>query len=175
MRHEHPAQTLHLVSDLRLPQSLEETERLVQLGMAPADAAGGLRLGGGHDGFEAHLDGILDEVCAQYAVLSWIHPASPEAMPKELATHSVYIMTSAVLHPGCCCDVTNYCCSRALACFRLRAMRMLTLPRCLCHSAQSELLSSFISDDFQVAGLCEEPEFTSADFQPHPHDRHPQL
>ena len=50
-------------------QSLEETERLVQLGMAPADAAGGLRLGGGHDGFEAHLDGILDEVCAVNAVL----------------------------------------------------------------------------------------------------------
>ena len=45
-------------------QSLEETERLVQLGMAPADAAGGLRLAGGQDGFDAHLDGILDEVCA---------------------------------------------------------------------------------------------------------------
>lgn len=44
-------------------QSLEETERLVQLGMAPADAAaGGLRFGGDHDGFAAHLDGILDEV-----------------------------------------------------------------------------------------------------------------
>jgi hypothetical protein len=47
-----------------LAQSLEETERLVRLGMAPADpAAGGLRFGGVDDGFAAHLDGILDEVC----------------------------------------------------------------------------------------------------------------
>ena len=46
-----------------LPQSLEETERLVQLGMAPADAAaGGMRFGGVDDGFAANLDGILDEV-----------------------------------------------------------------------------------------------------------------
>ena len=44
-------------------QSLEETERLVQLGMVPADAvAGGLRFGADNDGFAAHLDGILDEV-----------------------------------------------------------------------------------------------------------------
>ena len=46
-----------------LMQSLEETERLVRLGMALGEpAAGGLRFGGVDDGFAANLDGILDEV-----------------------------------------------------------------------------------------------------------------
>ena len=61
--------------------------------------------------------------------------------------------------------------------FMTKAFHLNALTTCVRPAAQSELLSSFISDDFQVAGLCEEPEFTSADFQPHPHphDRHPQL
>ncbi len=81
MLHKHLAQ--HPTQILPVLQSLEETERLVQLGMAPADAAGGLRLGGGHDGFEAHLDGILDEVCAADNALLALNAPSPHSASRS--------------------------------------------------------------------------------------------